>query len=55
MPLSRPDAEEGLLYAGFNQDGSALTLADARGVRILSLETHSFCFTADDIGALRCA
>jgi hypothetical protein len=53
MPLSRPDADgDALIYAGFNQDGSALTLTDGRGVRILSLETHGVCFTAD-IGALR--
>jgi autophagy-related protein 18 len=56
MPLFRPDADEGggLLYAGFNQDGSALTLTDARGLRVLSLETHAPCFTAD-LGGLRIA
>lgn len=53
MPLSRPDADDGgLLYAAFNQDGSALALTDGRGVRVLSLETHAVCFSAD-IGALR--
>jgi hypothetical protein len=53
MPLARPDADgAALLYAGFNQDGSALTLTDGVGVRILSLETHTVCFAAD-LGALR--
>jgi len=55
MPLSRPDADDGgLLYAGFNQDGSALTLTDATGVRVLSLESHAVCFAAEP-GGLRCA
>lgn len=52
-PIYRPDADgDALLYVGRNADGSAITLCDAVGIRILSLETKSVVFSAD-IGGLR--
>jgi autophagy-related protein 18 len=51
MPLHHPPASN-ILYMTFNQDYSCISLADYKGIKIYSLNTHKLCYVAD-IGAVR--
>ena len=54
MPLKNPPQEgASILYVGFNQDYTCLSIADFTGIKIYSLDTHKICYQAD-LGAVRC-
>lgn len=37
----------------FNQDNTCIAVADYKGIKIFSLQTHRVCYQAD-IGSIRC-
>ena len=52
MPLYRPASAKGILYLAFNQDNTCISIADYKGVKIYSLETHKVLYQSD-LGAVR--
>ncbi len=44
--------KKGLLFLAFNQDATAMSIADMKGIRIFSLETHKQCLNLE-IGSIR--
>ena len=53
MPLQiTSPLRDGVLYLSFNQDCTCLAIADFKGIKIYSLDTHSTCYSYD-IGAVR--
>ena len=55
MPLSAPPSStKGLLYLSFNQDVTCISLADYKGIKIYSLDSHKICYLAD-VGAVSIA
>ena len=53
MPLQiTTPLASGVLYLSFNQDCTCLAIADFRGIKIYSLESHKICYSYD-IGAVR--
>ena len=54
MPLHRPPSAKGILYLAFNQDNTCISIADDKGIKIYSLETHKVLYQSD-LGAVRYA
>lgn len=52
MPLHNPKSALGILYMNFNQDATCITLADSKGIKIYSIDTHKMCYSAE-LGAVR--
>lgn len=52
MPLYRPPSAKGILYLAFNQDNTCISIADYKGIKIYSLETHKVLYQSD-LGAVR--
>lgn len=53
LRLSSP-SKAGIRALSFNQDATCIAIADEKGVKIYSLETHKLCYQ-QDIGAVRWA
>ncbi|KAA6416714.1 MAG: autophagy-related 18-like [Trebouxia sp. A1-2] len=54
MPLHRPPSAKGILYLAFNQDNTCISIADYKGIKIYSLETHKVLYQSD-LGAVSIA
>ncbi|KAL3132486.1 hypothetical protein ABBQ32_009034 [Trebouxia sp. C0010 RCD-2024] len=54
MPLYRPPSAKGILYLAFNQDNTCISIADYKGIKIYSLETHKVLYQSD-LGAVSIA
>ncbi|KAK9803652.1 hypothetical protein WJX72_008472 [[Myrmecia] bisecta] len=54
MPLHNPQSQKGILYMAFNQDYTCISLADYKGIKIYSIDTHKICYQAD-VGAVSIA
>ena len=50
--MYRPASAKGILYLAFNQDNTCISIADYKGVKIYSLETHKVLYQSD-LGAVR--
>ncbi|KAK9834076.1 hypothetical protein WJX81_008372 [Elliptochloris bilobata] len=51
MPLHNQRSSLGILYLNFNQDARCITIADAKGIKIYSIDTHKVCYAAE-LGAV---
>ena len=54
MPLHNQKSALGILYLNYNQDATCITIADSKGIKIYSIDTHKVCYAAE-LGAVRCA
>lgn len=54
MPLHKPPSAKGILYLAFNQDNTCISIADYKGIKIYSLETHKVLYQSD-LGAVSIA
>ena len=54
MPLHRAPSAKGILYLAFNQDNTCISIADYKGIKIYSLDTHKVLYQSD-LGAVRYA
>ena len=54
MPLHNQKSALGILYLSYNQDATCITIADSKGIKIYSIDTHKVCYAAE-LGAVRCA
>lgn len=52
LQLSSTPGGGGVAYLSFNQDFTCLAIADFKGIKIYSLDTHNICFSYD-VGAVR--
>lgn len=50
--MYRPPSAKGILYLAFNQDNTCISIADYKGIKIYSLETHKVLYQSD-LGAVR--
>ena len=53
MPLHNQKSALGILYLNYNQDATCITIADSKGIKIYSVDTHKVCYAAE-LGAVRC-
>ncbi|KAK9826980.1 hypothetical protein WJX74_002611 [Apatococcus lobatus] len=54
MVLQPSSSSRGILYLSFNQDNTCIAVADYKGIKIFSLQTHRVCYQAD-IGSISIA